>query len=183
MTMQLINRTVPLRQGLVADAEGKHYRRMRQAIWLYLYLLLAVNHGTGKRLLSPAAIAREMGVSEPTVRSWLGHLRKAGYLTTERQGSLVRVGITKWKETIQRTEAPLGPRKAAGGASIPVTAETLTKELGCGPDEAFLRDIVTREDPARIREVLDKVLEVPESRIKKSRLALFRYLISNPPRA
>jgi DNA-binding transcriptional ArsR family regulator len=150
---------------------------------LYLYLLLAVNHGTGRRLLSPAAIAREMGVSEPTVRSWLGHLRKAGYLTTERQGSLVRVGITKWQETIQRSETPQGARKPAASAASPLTAETLAKKLGCRPDEPFLKDTVTKEDPGRIQGVLDKVLEVPESRIKKSRLALFRYLISNPPRA
>lgn len=37
----------PVWTGLVMDAEGKHYQRMKNALWLYLYFLLTANRKTG----------------------------------------------------------------------------------------------------------------------------------------
>lgn len=177
-TRHFINGTVPLRRGLVADPAGKHYRRMRQAVWLYLYLLLAVNRATGQRLLSPAAVGREMGISEATVRSWLGHLRRAGYVTVRREAGLVRVGITRWQKTIQRSEAPEAVSGDPDRGLTRLSLEMLAKSLECGPSEPFLKEVISRHGPRQVREILDEVVEVPKSRIKKSRLALFRYLIN-----
>ena len=37
----------PVLRGLVADPQAKHYYRMKNAVWLYLYLIVAVNQKTG----------------------------------------------------------------------------------------------------------------------------------------
>jgi len=57
MNQQHVRSATVVRQGLIVDPEAKHLKRMRQAIWAYLYLLLAVSPGTGKRLLSPQLMA------------------------------------------------------------------------------------------------------------------------------
>jgi len=62
----------------------------------------------------------------------------------------------------------------------PLSATDLAKALGCPATEPFLKEAVASNDPAELRAVLDKVLDVPMSRIRKSRLALFRYLLLNP---
>jgi DNA-binding transcriptional regulator PaaX len=68
-----------------------HLRRMRAGIWLYLDLLARLPVGAETIEVEPAAIGEEMGLPEGTVRSWLGHLRKAGYVAAERLNGKVRV--------------------------------------------------------------------------------------------
>ena len=180
MTIQLVRQATILRQGLVADPEAKHLKRMRQAVWLYLYLFLAVSPASGKRLLSPRLAARDMGLSEATVRSWLGHLRRQGYVSLDRQGDLVRVTVAKWpKQEPPEEAAPQKPAPRRAPAPR-LTAAFLAKSLGCPPDEPYLSEVLSQEDAIRVRAALEKVAEIPESRIRKSRLALFRYLITHP---
>jgi hypothetical protein len=38
----------PLFHEIVAERQATHYRRMRNAIWLYLYLMICANPKTGK---------------------------------------------------------------------------------------------------------------------------------------
>ena len=176
MTLQFVNQIATLHQGLVVDPKATHVKRMRQAIWLYLYLLLAVNPSTGKRIFAPSGIAGEMGLKEETVRSWLGHLRRQGYVAVERQGDLVAVTVTKWPKRKPQAASESVNRKSS------VTPEALAKALGCDPSDPFLKEVVMGEDLTRVQEVLVQVTRVPEDRIKKSRLALFRYLLrkTNP---
>jgi DNA-binding transcriptional ArsR family regulator len=177
--IQLIQDTASLRRGLVADPEAKHVHRMRQAVRLYLNLLLAANPETGKRLLSPALIAREMGLREETIRSWLGHLRGGGYVTLERQGDLVLVTVNKWRQARGRKATRSEkPEPATRRSRTGLTPVKLAQALGCAPGEPFLAEVLTQEDPERIRAALEKVTRVPEDRIRKSRLALFRYLLT-----
>lgn len=171
--------TILLRRGLVVDAEARHYRAMRQAIWLYLYLLLAVNPMTGTRLLSPAQVAVQMGLNEDTIRSWLGRLRKAGYLKVERQGDYLRVEMKRWHtpavpEPIEVAAPAKEPIKPRGG----MTAEMLARRLGEEPGDPFWGHAVETWGEPTIRRVLDEVDRVPAERIRKSRAALFRYLIT-----
>lgn len=179
MTLPLIHRQVPLRQGLVADPRATHVRRMRQAIWLYLYLLLAMNPSTGKRLLDPRQVAEAMGLREATIRSWLGHLRKQGYVTAERQGDLVLVKVTRWQEETPSAEpAPEPPDLPTAQPGPLISRDTLASALECDPEDPFLTEVLAREDPGRLREVLDRVERIPQAQIRKSRLALFRFLLN-----
>ncbi len=184
--LHLIHESTTLRRGLVADREAKHFRAMKQSLWLYLYLLLAVNRATGTRLLSPGAVAREMGIREETIRSWLGHLRRQGYVRVERVGSHLHVTVKKWgqesvKETLHST--PASKKAPENGDHTPprseslLTPEELARRLGAEPVDEFLTEAVEEVDAATLEDIVAQVERVPEERIRKSRLALFRYLL------
>jgi DNA-binding transcriptional ArsR family regulator len=169
--------SILMRRGLVVDSEARHYRAMRQSVWLYLYLLLAVNPTTGARLLSPALIAEQMGLNEDTIRSWLGRLRRAGYLSVERQGDYLRVEMKRWRTPARpvEPEAIDEPQQKTRSGMSP---ELLAKRLGEEPGDPFWERAVMTWDDATIRRVLEEVERVPAERIRKSRAALFRYLIT-----
>src|SRR5438132_4374058 len=76
-----------------------HLRRMRAGLWLYLDLLARLPAGADTFEVEPAAIGRDMGLPEGTIRSWLGHLRKSGYLDALRLNGKVRV-------TMKHVEVP-----------------------------------------------------------------------------
>jgi DNA-binding transcriptional ArsR family regulator len=176
--------TAPVRRGLVVDPEAKHIHAMKQAVWLYLYLVTAANPRTGVRIVDPAAVAEQMGLADATVRSWLGHLRKAGYVRVEREGRHLRVTLRRWrpigvKSTRQSRRAATAGLKSSGKAQAPLDGKTLAKRLGGDPLDPFWERTAASVDPEALTQIVEKVLAIPPERIRKSREALFRYLISN----
>src|SRR5437773_3827531 len=91
--------TLSLDRRILEHPRAYHLRRMRAGLWLYLDLLARLPAGAGTIEVEPAAVGRDMGLPEGTIRSWLGHLKKAGYLDAVRLNGKVRV-------TIKRAEAP-----------------------------------------------------------------------------
>src|SRR5205809_7984815 len=91
--------TLSLDRRILEHPRAYHLRRMRAGLWLYLDLLARLPAGAETFEVEPAVIGRDMGLPEGTIRSWLGHLRKAGYLDAVRLNGMVRV-------TIKRAEAP-----------------------------------------------------------------------------
>src|SRR5882724_9612245 len=91
--------TLQLDRRILEHPRAYHLRRMRAGIWLYLYLLARLPAESESFEVEPAAIGRDMGLPEGTVRSWLGHLRKSGYLDAVRLNGKTRV-------TIKRARAP-----------------------------------------------------------------------------
>lgn len=79
------------------DAEGKHYRGMGAAVWLYLYLLLNANRRTGFLMRKIDTISRDMGVRGDSVSRWLKLLRDGGYIQTVSTGRCLHIQIEKWK--------------------------------------------------------------------------------------
>lgn len=163
--------SIELRRGLVVDASAKHLKAMCHTLWVYLYVLLAVNRTTGMRLIDPAVAAAQMGIGEASVRSSLGHLRRHGYVRIERQGRLLRLTVTKWRPLDSARQA--APRKRA----VALSADTLAARLGGNTADPFWKEAVTQLPARVIRDLLDQVERVPASKIRKSREALFRYLI------
>ena len=88
---------VHLWNGLVRDPAGKHHNRIRQAIWLYLYLLGAANWKTGILFRRIATIAAETGFTTRSITRWLGRLRKHGYVETTSTGRALTISIKKWR--------------------------------------------------------------------------------------
>ena len=173
-----IRDTALIRRGLVADPKAKHYRRMRQALWLYLFLLLAAQPRSGRRLLDPKAVAQAMGLKEATIRSWLGHLRRYGYLTSEREGRLVWIQLAKWRPNSRnRDSEPQSPDPGPAGVGSPLEAIELARALGEPSDSKTIDDLLVTYSPDVLKAALNKVQKVPESQIRKSRLALFRYFL------
>src|SRR6185295_2700862 len=90
--------TLSLDRRILEHPRAYHLRRMRAGIWLYLDLLARRPAGSEMLEVEPAAIGRDMGLPEGTIRSWLGHLRKAGYLEAVRLNGKSQVTMKRVAE-------------------------------------------------------------------------------------
>jgi hypothetical protein len=161
--------TLTLDRRILEHPRAYHLRRMRAGIWLYLDLLARQPNGTETFEVEPAAIGLDMGLPEGTIRSWLGHLRKAGYLEAERIGARVQV-------TMRRAAAP-EPRPVISEPARFFTVPKLQRALGeRGSDEALQAALQLYPD-AVLKRALAGTLAVPENQIRRSRTALFIYLL------
>lgn len=96
----------PVWRGLVVDAEARHYRRMKNAVWLYLYLLIHANRRTGVLMRKIRTIGDDMGVNRDSVIRWLNVLRQQGYIATVNTGRYLAIEISNWKPLPHRGETP-----------------------------------------------------------------------------
>src|SRR5262245_26529144 len=87
----------PVWKGLVMDSDAKHYRTMRSAVWLYLYLLLNANRRTGILMRKVQTLSNDMGVSRDTALRWLNNLRRGGYIQTVKTSRSMTIQVTRWK--------------------------------------------------------------------------------------
>jgi hypothetical protein len=92
----------PVWRGLFVDSEGKHYHRMRQALWLYSYLIIHANRRTGTLYRTIPTIANDMYVSKRTIQAWLSVLRRHGYIKTKTTGRSLLIKIAKWRPIINK---------------------------------------------------------------------------------
>ena len=159
--------TLTLDRRLLEHPRAYHLRRMRQGLWLYLDLLARLKAGTGSIEVEPAAVGREMGLPEGTVRSWLGHLRKAGYVQVERLNGKIRVTVKKG--FVPETLEPVKPRF--------FTVAKLQRALGDHQSPETLEAVLKLYPDEDIRTALAGALAVPDERIRRSRTALFLYLL------
>ena len=156
-----------LDRRILEHPRAYHLRRMSQGIWLYLDLLARLPAGAETLEFEPAAVGEEMGLPEGTVRSWLGHLRKAGYVGAERVNGKTRVTIKKGFVP----EPPVTPKERF--FTVPKLQRALKDKLNV---EAFGAALKLYSD-AVIRRALAGALAPPEEEIRRSRTALFLYLL------
>lgn len=224
----------PLWTGLVMDRQAKHYRQIKKAIWLFLYLL--VNADRGWVLVRKAkTISSEMGIKLDTIKRWLNILRKYGYIATQSTGRGLLIQIRDWgnpssdigKSSLQKQrvsnfggwEKPttdkafkspnsLDLRKKQAFPASPIdtinnilnndidsnnSRDSLLKTAKHSKSTELAMDIATalgdhknlalyisysrRYPESLLRRVLGEVKEIPSEKIKKSRGALFNYLV------
>ena len=156
-----------LDRRLLEHPRGVHLRRMRQGLWLYLDLLARLPAGAETIEVEPKAVGEEMGLDEGTVRSWLGHLRKAGYVNADRLNGTVRVTIKKGFVPDQ----PITPKERF--FTVAKLQRMLKDKLNT---EAFEAALKLYPDPV-IRRALAGAMAPPEEQIRRSRTALFLYLL------
>ncbi len=96
----------PVWKGLVMDSDGRHYRRMKQAVWLFLYLLLNADRRSGFLVRKLRTISADMGISRDTAIRWLTLLRKEGYVATRNTGRCLCIQVTKWKPLTEARARP-----------------------------------------------------------------------------
>ena len=145
-------------------------RRLGVALPLYLDLLARLPGGAGTIEIEPAAVAGAMGLPEGTVRSWLGHLRKAGYLDAQRLNGKTRV-------TLERDRLMVEPEEPTKPARF-FTAAKIMRALNERTDPAAIEDTLERHSDAVIRRALAGTLATPAEKIRRSRTALFLFLTS-----
>lgn len=156
-----------LDRRLLRHPRAYHLRRMRMGLWLYLDLLARLPAGADSFEVEPAAVAGEMGVEEGFVRSWLGHLSKAGYVESQRLNGKVRISIRNGF-----VPEPMEPPRQRF-FTVAKLQRALDDRANTGAFEAALRE----HPDALIRKALAGALAVPEPRIRRSRTALFLYLL------
>lgn len=166
--------TLTLDRRLLRHPRAYHLRRMRLGIWLYLDLLARLPAGADALEIDPQEIGTEMGLSESTIRSWLGHLRKAGYLEAERLDGHLRVTI---RAVHQPTPAVQPRTPSAGGVSRFFTAQKLEDALGESGQRETLEAALNLHPDSVVRRALAGSLAVPGPQIRRSRTALFLYLL------
>jgi hypothetical protein len=164
--------TITFDRRLLEHPQAYHLRRMRAGLWLYLDLLARLPYGAGSLEIEPAAIGRDMGLPEGTVRSWLGHLRKGGYLEAARLNGHVRVTVRQ-VEPPAPSPAPLRPIQAERLFSV----ARLEQALGEQGDPDALQATLNLYPDRVIQRALARTMAVPPERIRRSRTALFLYLV------
>ena len=159
--------TLTLDRRLLRHPRAYHLRRMRLGVWLYLDLLARLPAGAESLEVEPAVIGEEMGLPEGTVRSWLGHLRKAGYIAAERLNGKIRVTIKKGfvpEPSMTPTERFFTVQKLQRMLKDKLNVEAFEAALKLHPDSV-------------IRRAVAGALAPPEDQIRRSRTALFLFLL------
>lgn len=78
---------------------------MRQAVWLYLYLLMVSNWKTGILYRKIFTIIKETVLNKRTIQHCLRVLREKGYIETRSTGRSLQISITKWRPIRSSTAA------------------------------------------------------------------------------
>jgi DNA-binding transcriptional ArsR family regulator len=159
--------SLTLDRRLLRHPRAYHLRRMRMGVWLYLDLLARLSSGAGSIEIEPAAVGEEMGLPEATVRSWLGHLKKAGYVEAMRLNGKIRVSVRKGFVP----EAPAAPKTRF------FTVAKIERALGDKLNTAAFEAALKLHSDEVIRKALAGALAPPEDQIRRSRTALFLYLL------
>jgi hypothetical protein len=162
--------TLDLDRRLLEHPRAYHLRRMRQGIWLYLDLLARLAGRPGTLEVEPAEVGKDMGLPEGTIRSWLGHLRKGGYLRSRHLNGEMEVTVIG---------AQAQPGKAAAAPIKLRSADDLARALGEPANPAAFQAALNLYPRRIIERSLKAALAVPQSEIRYSRTALFLYLLKH----
>jgi len=165
-----------LRSRLIGN-DGRNYQRMRQTIWLYLYLVLQLNPRTGRLVTEVSTIGQDMGISEETIRSWLGHLRRKGYVSVKRQGGYWLITVTGLRPIPESPPAKVLRPDEVVNVEKQRLAQRIAKEFEDEGNLPYYQDLCERYPEHLINRAFSEVRKVPELKIKKSRGALFTYLV------
>src|SRR5713101_7817149 len=103
----------PVWRGLVVDPEGKHLRRMKGALGLYLYLLMHADRRSGRLMRKYGTIARDMGFPVRTIRAGMARLHFYDYVRITKTGRAMIIDVLKWRP-IGQDRDPLGGRILPG---------------------------------------------------------------------
>lgn len=219
----------PVWQGLVLDRQGRHYRRIKSALWLLIYLILCADRQTGNLKRRVSTISQGMGVKSRTIRTWLRTLQKGEYIDARTNGRCLVITIRKWKTFSQRrysvrqSDANLQGRVTGlcQSESVPKVQESPHSSdkstSSCAPNDITIKKKRLRNDNVRdqgssknqesafaqricqafkdeanlplylayvrqyppeiIQKAFEEAMKPPANKIKKTRGALFNYLV------
>lgn len=179
----------PLWQGLFRG--DQHYRRLRNGCgWIYFLILAFANHRTGKFATTWGWLAEYTELSEAQLKSLAGHLRAKGYTAVVKQGpDHVLFVVNKWRPVwqwklldVNGRNGTNGDKKKESGTQplllTPPLALEVTRGLGADEHLEEIIELVGAYPASIIRKFLESAKAVPEDKIKVSRYALFRWLLS-----
>jgi len=175
-----------------------------RAAWLYLALLSAASD-RGVVIRTRKHLATMLGVSEPTLEVWLSRFANAGLIAIKSPSPYLIIILRFWSgsatsesanpsETASKSDFPqeevpvssnsysnsnalssnAGDRGQGEGATLADAVRSFLPEL----ETAEIERILTQYPRGVIRKALDRVANTPPGRIRKSKTALFRYLLA-----
>jgi len=164
--------------------------RLGRALWLYLVLVLAANH-RGIAIRSRDRLARELAVPEAAIDRWVDRLVDAKLIDLRSPSPFLVIQLRFWSRMQPSSAFLRGSAEAAAAAS---SKQIISKagDRGQGEGEAIaaelrrvfgeadateLQPLVAGRPEAIVRQALERVNATPGWRIKKSRAALFRFLL------
>ena len=172
-------------------------QQLGRALWLYLLLLRHANeHGLVVR--SRAHLANDLTVSESTIDEWLDRLMNAKLVRVLSPSPYLALRLDLWSGSGSESGnsalshmSALGSRSSSKLQQHAAADPSSNGDRGPGegaPSDEEIRgilrdpdvDIATLVGSARstvIRKALSRVRATPDAQIRKSRTALFRYLI------
>lgn len=160
--------TLSLPRTLLFHPRAIHLRRMHSALWLYLAVLALLPPNEDVIEFRASDLATTMGLPEGTIRSWLGHLRRHRYLAVRPVDDRLRVRV--------RRRIRVGPPKELEPERL-FTVSKLEKALGETGHRKLLADVLASFSDPDLQRALAQALAVPSTEIRRSRTALFLYLL------
>lgn len=222
------------------DERAAHYRKMKQALWLFCYLVINANRKTGTLSRKVQTICSDMGLERDTILRWLKTLREGDYIATKSNGRCLAIQVKKWKPArgiavnspqpeglstisrgamltsqtaiqtqnipslspnfvpafapnerskkrgllkidIEKKKAFLNRVRGTPGYQGASREELLAHDLAEGLEDlagiALYRSYANKYPERLLRQVFATIMQIPAKHIKKSRGALFNYLI------
>jgi hypothetical protein len=174
-----------------------------RALWLYLHLIRVANHN-GIVMRTAERLSEELVISKQTVDRWLLRLSSSKLIRLEAPPPFLVIKLAIWPgdsdATVISSSLPSGPN-GHSHSEVPVSSKQLAAaaafnkagEGGAGEGEALVTEVTAALDGADPNEVrsliadleksvvlkaLIRVKTTPSSQIRKSKLALFRYLLT-----
>lgn len=180
--------------------------RLGPSLWLYVRLITIAN-SSGRVCRTTNTLAHDMDVAESELGTWVTRLAAAGLLEVQNPAPYLVLKLRLWPsmESKSQESSDVQPRAPAplGGSSKLLHASAAENEKskqagkhedgGPGEGEALLpevlgvlgtteqakaRDLIARYPGFLVRRALRRVEITPADQIRKSRLALFRYLLA-----
>ena len=177
--------------------------RLGRSLWLYVSLVSIAND-RGLAVRNVERLAAILGVAREQVEAWLARLNEAGLVEIQSPPPFLVARLRFWPDEAAPAGAsrPLGG-DSVGGAPVDVPVggsnaaaaasnkqreeegagegETLfaavVSELGPDQDPEAVRSLFGRYPISSIRRALRRVQETPPGSIRRSKAALFRYLL------
>ena len=182
----------PVLRDLITDPQAKHYHSMKNAVWLYLFFLTSVGPKTGRISTEPNQIAEEMGLPIETIQTWLGCLKKHGYIRVIKNRGQTVFQVNQWRkvkfvfdnsnspsatsEQSQENSHTREVKKSPQNTLFHNRAVQIAEELGDENNIPAFEKIVQKYPENLIIKALTQVKSLPDEKVR-SRGALFTYLL------
>jgi len=182
--------------------DGQGARSLGRALWLYLHIVLEVDR-RGLFIRRLGRIVTALGVGEAEVQQWLDRLSQGRLIEILSPAPFLVIKLRSWSGNTRseivsasadsgqssnlHIEVPVSSSSSAAAAFSstgdggPGEGEALLREvldaLGEEADAEEFRELLPRYSPATVRQALRRVETTPLNQIRKSKTALFRYLL------
>lgn len=177
--------------------------RLGRALWLYVHLV-SITNSSGHVCRTLDSLAKDLGVRPGQAEVWLARLIHAGLVSVHVPAPYLVIKLRFWPGSDGSMAPPAGKISGDGGDShkdVPVSSSKLqaaasskTEDGGAGEggdallaevlrvlggtDATEFRDLLAQFPKAVVLKALLRVKTTPPSEIRKSKAALFRYLLA-----